>query len=659
MDALNFDFSQPRVVNGVTIIGPDLFAVDRTGKPLSPIASVFPDHKVIVTGRGIHAMQVQTMVDFLRNESHQREHKELSTDEEENIYSNSVSILTHDLVILIRSDPADMEKIFAADEVLQHLLPKDRIQFTGIQRAEVRRKLRRRGESWRISPTPHSTRDIQRFIESSRIQVNTGATFYYNAPTGGRYITFQELMKIRPLLHIDPEEALARLEEILHLTQLTNNLAVPELSFFLQADKVLDTEDLIKLIHSLRAASPQKATAEAKYLFDRFSRAFARAAGSELVIDRVNEAAWRTTMFCRLYDINEKEVEEWSLGLSPEFRLNVRWLPGARISGKLLFEPNTEHRVRELMHHYWQVRPEIVSINVGRVETSQTERDKSGEQREVYLVVLGLASGSEDIRIVRMIKWDVMHRVRRGTPLQQAIAETIQYRDYIWDRLRAAEELGIPKLSYIEIRLEEDIPELGRIPVFFFDRPYVPGIVTDKIPAANYAKPGFIVGLAGLLGAAAASSLILGRACPRTGHVFFDDGDEVIQLGVDELPERLIIADTTGSFTDWSTPLSQLLPHCLWHLALHLDKAKQSEISKADLQASIEAFAGNLSNEITRMQRILNQPGSQLWSLFADRTNELGGIRHRWESMLCRLGETDIEQLLQIIAGSPYLDSFK
>lgn len=658
MDDLFPDCSHPRLVNGVTIIGPDLFARDPTGKPLSPIASIFPHHRVMVTGRGIHGMQVQAMIDFLRRAGPPGEPRELSSDEEEDIYRNAVSILARDGIILIRSDPCAMEKVFAADDLLQNLLPKERIQFTGIQRAEVRRKLRRRGESWRISPAPHSTEDIQRFIESSRVQVGTGASFYYNAPTGGRYVTYQELIKIRPLLFTDPIEALARLEEIYHLTRLTNEQGARELSFFLQTQSVLDTEDLGRLIHVLKSPPSEQNAAEARYLFDRFSSAFARAAGSELLIDSPKDAAWRTTMFCRLYDINENEIEEWSLGLSPEFRLNVRWLPGARISGKLLFEPNAGHRVRALMHHYWQVQPGIVSINVGRVEKSQTDRDRSGEQREVYLVVLGLADGSEDIRIVRMIKWDVMHRVKRGTPLHQAIAETIQYRDYIWDRLRAADELGIPKLSYTEIRLDEDVPTLGHIPVFFFSRPYVSGIVTDKIPLGSYAQPGFVMRLSGLLGAAAAASLVLGRACPRSGHVFFDDGDEVIQLGADGLPERLIIADITGSFTDWSTPLAQLLPHCLWHLAVHLDKAKQSDIPNAELKASVAVFAGNLANEVMRMQRILTQPGSPLCSLFADRTSEPGGVRHRWQSILHRLSETNIEQLLGIIAQSDHLKAF-
>lgn len=659
MGDMSFDFPEPRLLQGVTIIGPDLFAADDSGKPLSPIASAFPEHGVIVTGRGIHAMQTQTMLDFLRHQVFKEEQRELTKEEEEEIYRNSVSLLIRDPVILIRSDPAAMERVFAADELLQRLFPKDYIQFTGIQQAAVRRRLRRRGESWRISPPPHSMPDIQHFVESSRVQVNTGAIYYYNAPTGGRYVTYQEFTSIRPLLRKDTHEALARLEEIFSLAKLSNNLGVRELSFFLPVERTLDADEMENLIEVLAAATCGSDFDEAEYLFDRFSARFTAAAGPELTVDSPNEAAWATTMFCRLYDINEREVEEWALGLSPEFRLNVRWLPGARISGELLFESNTEDRIRKLMCHYWQVQPGIVSINVGRVESSLTVRDRSGEQREVYLVVLGLADGSEDIRIARMIKWDVMHRVKRGTPLQQAIAETIQYRDYIFDRLRAASELGIPKLSYMEIRLEEDIAQLGRIPVYFFDRPYVAGIVTDKIPLGSYAKSGFIVKLAGLLGIAAAASMVLGRACPRSGHVFFDDGDEVIQIGADDLPEHLIIADTTGSFTDWSTPVKDLLPHCLHHLAMHLQRAKQNGIGKAELKASLDAFAASLTTEVQRMQRLLNRPDTNLWSLFADRTNEPGGIRHRWESILHRLQATDTGQLLHVISGSRHLDAFQ
>jgi len=42
-------------------------------------------------------------------------------------------------------------------------------------------------------------------------------------------------------------------------------------------------------------------------------------------------------MFCRLYNIDERMLEELALGLSREFHLNVQWLPGARLNGELVF----------------------------------------------------------------------------------------------------------------------------------------------------------------------------------------------------------------------------------------------------------------------------------------------------------------------------------
>jgi hypothetical protein len=653
------DISEPRQVNGVMIIGPDLFAVDSEGISLSPIASAFPRHNVLITGRGIHAMQGATMVDLLREEVFESEHRDLTREEEEEIFQSAVSLLIRGQMVLIRSNPKKMELIFAADEVLQRLLPKERIQFTGMHLASVRDRLRHRGESWRIAPTPHSVEEIGRYIQSSRVHVGTGAVYYQNAPIGGRFITYEEFIRIRPLITEKKDEALARLKEIVHLTQLTNNQCARELSFFLPADASLPTGDLKDIILALEKASAPEDMEEAKRIFDRFAASFAETAGPDLIVDGENHLTWRTTMFCRLYDINEKMVEEWALGLSPEFYLNVRWLPGARlVGGELLFESNVAPRVRSLITHFWRTWNDVVSINVGRVESSQTQRDRTGEQREVYLVVLGQADGHEDIRLVRMIKWDVMHRLKMGIPQVQAINDTFQYREYIFDRLQAAAALGVPILSYTEVRFDEEVPGLGWIPVFFFDREYVPGLVTDKIPPARYAREGFIARLAYLLGKAAAVSLTLGRACPRTRHVFFDDGDEIIQFDDQELPARLVIAETTGSFTDWTSPIAEILPHCLSHLAGHLEKARSKGIQQDELATAIAAFAEGLIAEVERMQQLLQTSPSRLWSLFTDRSREPGSVRSRWEGILYRIERTSADEILHLVAESPHLASF-
>ena len=649
---------EPRQVNGVTVLGPDFFATDDGGMLLSPIATAFPKYRVCVTGREIHAIQTEVLLDALRNHHIEAQQGEMSPDQEDGVYGDAVSLFTRGPMVLIRSAPEAMEQAFAADELLQQLLPKDRIQFTGIDFSAIRVKLRQRGESWRISARPHSVSEICRGIEASRVHVGTGAAYYENAATGGRFLTYAEFLCIRPLLRQDRQEALARLREIVDLIRRTNNLGFHELTFFLAEGESLTLDGLEDLIGILEKAGSPEDLERAEQDFEKFAGLFAQAAGPELLVDAPNQLAWRTTMFCRLYNIDERMLEELALGLSREFHLNVQWLPGARLNGELLFESNVEPRVRHLITHYQKHREGLVSINVGRVESPLTERDRSGEEREVYLVVLGLAGGTEDIRLVRMMKWDVYHRLKQGIPLEQAIGETIQYRNYIFDRLQAAATLGLPILTYSEIQFSEEIPGQGFTPVFYFDRCYVPGLVSDKIPAARYAQSGFIQHLAELLAVAAGASLILGRACPRTGRLRFDDGDEVIQFDADGLPARLLIAETTGSFTDYSSPVSAMLPYCLERLATHLKEAREKGIQRSEIMASIYGFAEALATETERMQGLLRDPFSRLQSLFADRGSEPGGIRARWESILHRLETTDARGLFHLVVESDCLKSF-
>jgi len=653
------DTFQPRIINGITILGPDILAKDPAGKSLSPIASIFPNESVLVTGRGIHAELIAMGIEFLRARRLRTERRDLTAEEEQEHYKNAVSLLERDSTVLIRSYPEDMDRVFAADEVLQRLLPKECIQFTGIHIRGVRERMRRRGESWRISSPPTSINEISQHISASRVQVNTGTTYYQSAQTGERFLTYEEFLRIRPLLRTAPQEALARLKEINQLSHLVNDLGVPELSFFLPAQRKLRTKLLEDLIVALETATSRQDLERAEDLFHYFALSYAEAAGEELVADGEKHTAWQTTMFCRLYDLNEEVVEELALGLSAEFHLNVRWLPGARLREKdLIFESNSEPRVRNLITHFLREWPGIVSINVGRVESPLSTRDRTGEEREVYLVVLGLPHGGEEIRLLRMMKWDAVHRLKQGFPLAQAITDTISYYDYICDRLNAATALEIPILSYTAIQFTEELPAIGEIPVFFFDRSYVPGIVTDKIRLAHYAKKGFVVRLARLLGTAAAASMVSGRASFRTGELFFDDGDEVVQLDAEGLPERLVICETTGSFTDWTTPMVELLPQCLVRLAVHLEKAREKGISREDLKSAVGAFTEALTAEIERMQSLLSTRSAALSSLLDARSSEPRSVRARWESMLDRLAAADISELKHAALHSPHLADF-
>jgi hypothetical protein len=653
------ELMQSRRINGVEVLGPEIFARDRDDKPLSPIGVIFPGLLLIVTGRGIHAELVALAEEFLRARTLQSEERELSAEEESEIYENVVSLLVRDATVLIRSNPEDMDRVFAADDILQRVVAKELIQFTGVHVEKVREQLRRRGERWRISPPPRSPNEIFQHIRASQVHVKTGAVYYLNFQTGERFLTYEEFLRIRPLLRESPGEALARLKEINHLNRLVNDQGAPELSFFLPAEIKLPTDALEALISVLEDSVPPREPALAEDLFDRFATAFAEATGDDLTVDGDQHTTWKNTMYCRLYQLSEKEVEEWILGLSPEFHFNVRWLPGARIRGnEVAFEGNAEPRVRNLVNYFLHDRPGLVSVNVGRVESPQTQRDRTGEEREVYLVVLGLPEGGEEIRLLRLMKWDVVHRLKQGFPLRLAIGDTIRYRDYITDRLKAAAALEVPILAYTSVQFSEELQGIGEIPVFFFDRKYVSGMVTDKIPLGYYAKEGFIVHLARFLGIGAAASMVLGRASYRSGELFFNDGDEVIQLDAEKLPVRLVISETTGSFTNSTTPLVELLPQCLIHLAAHLEKARARGIARGDLEEAVTTFAETVSTEIERMKSLLETRSAALRSLFHERTSEPGSVRARWESILDRLAETDPGELRRAILASPQLAHF-
>ncbi len=645
---------------GVYIIGPDLFAADSTGKISSSIASIFPAHRILVTVRGIHATQANIACDFLRETILSSASRIISVEEEDAIYHDAVSLFVRDGFVLIRSEPEDMDKIFAADETLQLLVPKQCIQFTGKELAEVRKELRMRGESWRISLAPHSVEEMCHYIRSSRVSVGTDAVYYQSAATGERFLTYEEFMGIRRLLKDDTPRALARLKEIVTLHTLSNKQGVRELSFFAREGS-LSLAVLRELIEVLEnESSTPMAAQQAEGLFDRFAASFGEATGISLMSDSEMDPIWRTAIFCKLFGIDADAIEECCLGLSPEFHLNVRWLPGGRIlEGQAFFESDALPRVKSLILHYLERYPGLASINLGRVESSLTTRDRSGEQREVYLIALGLSDEAEEIRLVRMIKWDVMHRLRNGLPLQHAVSETKLYHRYINDRLKAFAALKIPIPHYTDIEIWESIPGMGEVPVYFFDRPYIEGLATEKIVSEHYARPGFMIRLAGLLGMAAAVSLVMGRACPRDGHIFFDDGDEVIHFDREGFPERLMITETTGSFNDWRTPVAAKLPHCLSRLLGHLEKAKSKGISKAELWAAVEAFSEGLVREIVRLQKVLEEENSRLRSLYSDRSEERGGIRRKWDRLLERLEATRPDEVRETITNAHHLARYR
>ena len=172
---------------------------------------------------------------------------------------------------------------------------------------------------------------------------------------------------------------------------------------------------------------------------------------------------------------------------------------------------------------------------MGRIaESLSLERRKTG-RREVYVVELKQQGDKHEIvKIIRLQKWDVSDRLDRGKTLLEAMIESEEYTDYVLDRRLGCRRLtmnlpGALVTSKIReiYRGEQTSLHDTQIWTPYFERDYVRGTATDKLPAERLQRDGYALRFAELLGRAAAPNMIVGR-CGDDGHVFFDDGDEVI-----------------------------------------------------------------------------------------------------------------------------------
>jgi hypothetical protein len=250
------------------------------------------------------------------------------------------------------------------------------------------------------------------------------------------------------------------------------------------------------------------------------------------------------------------------------------------------------------------------------------------------------------LRIIRMQKWGVREHLDEGKDLLSSIVEAEEYTEYILDRRLGCRQLGMhltPRTStrkIVETYAGQNARYRGTtIWSAYFERDYIPGAATDKIPGCRFADQRFAIGFARLLGQAAAPNLIVGR-CDLKGDVVFDDGDELIIEGPDGVPVQLMVADHTGTFTDYRRELSNLVPS---YANAILKRAALVPDPRAFADAFVEAFERRLfhiQGEYRKRRRAFN-------TLFKHKyRDEKGSFAYRWEMILARLESADLSAVV-------------
>lgn len=640
-------------------IGEPLLAKTADGKLKSRIATVFVGKQIIVTLRGIHATQRAAYLQMINQQRQAVGQPALTEQEEAAELSHAVDLVMEGDTILIRPDPTRMELAFAADEMLQEIVSKEQIKFLHVLDSRVRNAVKRRGENWRITPLPRSATDMQQMVLGSRIGISGREIYYFNRETGSRFLTCQEFAALGLL---DEAERRRLLTEIRDCSSHMNRQGWPEVSFFM-AEKVFTAADFTP--HDFANMPVEQLQA----VFEALRQKFQDAVPAELRRDDVNQTEWRNRMYAALIGIEEDTVsEEMLLGLGAEFYMQVEWLPGGRIEeGELIFDTVMDQsfestddirraklmlfeKSRSFILSYIREYGDVEYINIGRLVGSLSLRQPLQGRRGVFLVEVKQHDAALPfVKILRMQKWGVAEHLDDGKSLLDAMLFSEEYTDYILNRRLACRQLGMNLPSHTTThKLGERYFGKNRdyhgLTIYspYFERDYISGLATDKIPASKFANESYAVAFARLLGQTAAPNLIVGR-CQLSGPVIFDDGDEVIvedQLG---MPMDIVVADHTGTFTDFRRSLSESAPEYATSVNKRLSMLSQpGAFAQAYLDAFVERFE-KIQQEYRLRKRAFD-------NLFKHQPPVEGGnLSYRWLRVLERLNQADPLALRELI----------
>ncbi len=634
--------------DAVIRLGPEIFAKDAKGRLQTRIGTIFLRTPGLVTTKGIHAMQRMEFIETLNQRRAEKNFPPLSQAEIDAEIAESVDLLFDENYALIRPDPQNMALAMRGDVFLQQFVSKRKIRYLNIQNKLVRDALRLCGEAWRMAPIPRSEEEICSLIENARVGIGGRSIYYYNTLTGTRFLT---LAGFKRLGTFTTDELRAHLVEIKTNLPRRNRFANPEIDFVPAGCMPIDRFAL-----DFETMSEE----ELKAAYERLVMAYDTAIPLPwLKQDNIEDIGWRKEIMALLVQkANETGVTAVIEGLSPEFFMQIKWLPGGRVEeGELFFDPIfaeadahpedeeltnlCDYRARAILFNYVREYSKLEYVNIGRTRRSLSGRKGQGPRAAVYIVELKERHRPQPlVKIIRIQRWTAASHLEAGHSLQDAMIEAADYTDYVMDRRLGARQLGmhlpptmIPR-TFRELVRDRD-GRVHNVWTGYFERDYIGGCATDKFPDNAYASDAFTQAFMRLLGQAAAPNIVVGRARVEGGGTIFDDGDEVIILNAFLLPDHLILSEPTGSFVNYNRPYSETIKD----YAAAINRRKPLI---RDFKAAARTFVNAFEDELNRIQRVYRERRSGFDMLFRDRPMDVNGsIAYRWKCVLERLDAVD------------------
>ena len=644
------------------LIGPHPFARDEQGRQVSRIGTLFPPYRALWTELpGVHALQRLGFIERVNSARKAEGLPELSLEEEEKLTAESVDLVFDEEHVLIRPDPERMDLACVADELLQTLMSKRQVKFLSVADLRVRDAIKHRGEWWRLSAIPRSREAKQRLVFGSKVGIHGLPIYFYNRLTGTRWLTCQEFEGLGKL---DDAGLAQHLQEVADHAMLRNRLGRAEVDFFAADLRRFGPRQFAGVMYT------QLPSEQLRGKFDDLCAHFRSAVHEAYRTDDCHNKAWCERMLSTLFlQGNESQSEQILSGLSPEFFLQVEWLPGGRFEeGEFLFDPIFEEaaihpedadlqrlcdlRAKGIIFNLIREYGDLEYINVGRVpESLSLERPQREGRRGVYIVEFQSRSERAPTqRFIRLQKWCVWEHLDEGQDMLEAIKQSDDYTDYWLDRRLGCRQLGMNVTRRVAMRRLSEVyhgtnarydGELIR--TIYFERDYLHGLATDKVALEKYARPGYATKLAQLLGRAAASNMIVGRSLEWGKRPVFDDGDEVVCEDEHGLPTEILVVDHSGAFGEYKLPLDT---YAAYYARPINTRAKILSDPRGFAHTYLDAFL----EQFLRIQGDYRKRRRAFDNLCKHcKYDEGGSFGFRWECVLSRLDTTNPYALTESI----------
>jgi hypothetical protein len=135
--------------------------------------------------------------------------------------------------------------------------------------------------------------------------------------------------------------------------------------------------------------------------------------------------------------------------------------------------------------------------------------------------------------------------------------------------------------------------------------------------------------------------MIAGRALEGTKQTLFDDGDEVVvENAVTGLPDRLVVSDPSGAFSDYQRSLLDAAPAYARPVNVRADYIPNPrEFAETYLEAFKAGFL-HVQGDYRRRRRAFD---TLFKHCFYD---PAGSFAFRWECVLHRLDQTEVDVLV-------------